>query len=48
MRDPKERLWDILEAIDAIDRYVDRGKAALDEDELLQGWFVRKLQIIQA
>ena len=46
MRDPKERLRDILEAIAAIDRYVDRGKKAFEEDELLQGWFVRNLQII--
>ena len=46
MRDPAERLQDILEAIAAIDRYLDRGKAAFQQDELLQGWFVRNLQII--
>jgi uncharacterized protein with HEPN domain len=46
VRDPKERLRDILEAITAIERHLPRGKAAFEQDELLQGWFVRHLQII--
>ncbi len=46
MRDPKERLRDILEAIEAIERYLKRGRTAFEQDELLQGWFVRHLQII--
>ncbi len=46
MRDPRERLRDILEAIAAIERHLDRGKADFEQDELLQGWFVRHLQII--
>jgi len=46
MRDPRERLRDILEAIAAIGRYSDRSKAAFEQDELLQNWFVRHLQII--
>jgi len=46
MRDPKERLRDILEAIAAIERHLDRGRAAFEQDELLQGWFARNLQII--
>jgi uncharacterized protein with HEPN domain len=46
MRDPKERLRDILEAIAAIERYLDRDKAAFEKDELLQTWFLRHLQII--
>lgn len=46
MRDPKERLRDMLEAIAAIERHLHRGKAAFEQDELLQGWFVRNLQII--
>ena len=36
MRDPKERLRDILEAIAAIERYLNRDKAAFERDELLQ------------
>jgi uncharacterized protein with HEPN domain len=46
MRDPKERLQDILEAIAAIDRYRDRDRSAFEQDEMLQVWFVRHLQII--
>lgn len=46
MRDPNERLRDILEASAAIARYHSRGKAAFEQDELLQNWFVRHLQII--
>lgn len=46
MRDPRERLRDMLEAIAAIERHLHRGKAAFEQDELLQGWFVRNLQII--
>jgi uncharacterized protein with HEPN domain len=46
MRDPKERLRDILEAIAAIDRYRDRDRSAFEQNELLQVWFLRHLQII--
>lgn len=46
MRDPKERLRDILDAIAAIERYRQRDKAAFERDELLQVWFLRHLQII--
>ncbi len=46
MRDPDERLEDILEAIVRIERYAARGRAAFESDELIQNWFVRNLQII--
>ncbi|CAA9456873.1 MAG: Protein of unknown function DUF86, BT0167 group [uncultured Rubrobacteraceae bacterium] len=46
MREPKERLLDILEAIAAIERYRGRDKAAFERDELLQVWVLRHLQII--
>jgi uncharacterized protein with HEPN domain len=46
VRDPRERLQDILEAIGAIERYRGRAKAAFASDELLQTWFLRHLQII--
>lgn len=46
MRGSKERLRDMLEAIAAIERHLHRGEAAFERDELLQGWFVRNLQII--
>ena len=46
MREPKERLRDILDAIAAIERHRGRDKAAFERDELLQVWFLRHLQII--
>jgi len=46
LRDPRERLQDILEAIDSIERYSTRGRPAFDADELIQSWFVRHLEII--
>jgi uncharacterized protein with HEPN domain len=46
VRDPKERLRDILDAIAAIERYLGRGKPAFEQDELLQVWFLRHLQIM--
>lgn len=46
MRDPKERLRDILDAIAKIERYAARGRQAFEKDELIQNWFVRHLQII--
>jgi len=46
LRDPLERLRDILEAAAAIQRHVPSNREAFDENELLHGWFVRHLQII--
>lgn len=46
MRDPRERLRDILQAIERIERYARRGRAAFDHDELIQTWMVHHLQII--
>ena len=46
MRDPKERLRDILQAIEAIDRYRACERGEFDQNEMLQVWFLRHLQII--
>lgn len=46
MRDPRERLRDMLEAIEHIERYASRGRDAFERDELIQNWIVRPLQII--
>lgn len=46
MRDVRERLLDILEAIGRIERYAVRGKAAFESDELIQVWMVSHIQII--
>jgi uncharacterized protein with HEPN domain len=36
MRDPKERLQDILQAIEAIDRYRACERGEFDQNEMLQ------------
>jgi uncharacterized protein with HEPN domain len=46
VRDPKERLADILEAIENIERYAGKGREAFEADELIQTWFYRQLEII--
>jgi uncharacterized protein with HEPN domain len=46
MRDPSERLEDMLEAIAHIERYAVRGREAFEKDDLVQSRFVRHLQII--
>lgn len=46
MRDPKERLRDILEAISALGRHHGESRESFETDELLQAWFLRNLQII--
>jgi uncharacterized protein with HEPN domain len=46
MRDPQERLRDILDAIAGIERYAARGRDAFDQDELIQVWIVHHLQIV--
>ncbi len=46
MRDPKERLRDILDAATHIERYTTRGREAFDREELIQVWVVHHLQII--
>ncbi len=40
MRDPKERLLDMLDAIERIEKYVSKGRAAFEQDELIQTWVV--------
>lgn len=46
MRDDKERLLDILEAIDAIERYSVKGKQEFISNELIPVWMIRNLQVI--
>ncbi|BDT11153.1 hypothetical protein [Arthrospira platensis] len=40
MRKPEERLQDILDAIEAIERYVSQGRSAFEDQELVQVWIV--------
>ena len=42
----RERLQDVLEAIEKIERHTPEGRRRFDEDELIQVWMVHHLQII--
>ena len=46
MRQDEDRLHDILNAIESIERYSDQGREAFESDELIQIWMVHYLQII--
>jgi uncharacterized protein with HEPN domain len=46
MRDPRERLMDILDAIAKIERYATRGQEAFEQDELIQTWILYHIQLI--
>ena len=46
MRDNKERLIDIQEAIERIEKYSMRGKQEFENEELIQNWIIYHLQII--
>jgi uncharacterized protein with HEPN domain len=46
MRDNRERLLDIQEAIANIEKYASRGREAFDHDELIQTWIMHHIQTI--
>jgi uncharacterized protein with HEPN domain len=46
MRDDRDRLQDILDAIKKIDRYAKRGRRLFEEDELVHTWMIHHIQII--
>lgn len=46
MRNDRERLLHIQDAIERIDKYAQKGKEAFSRDELIQSWILRHLQII--
>ena len=46
MRDPYERLRDVQEAIAHISKYTDQGPELFYQNELVQTWVVRHLEII--
>lgn len=46
MKDDKERLLDIAEAIDCINKYAARGREVSEHKELIQNWIIHHLQII--
>lgn len=46
MRDDRERLLDILESIDRINRQAQRGRHVFESDELVQTWIVHHIEIL--
>jgi uncharacterized protein with HEPN domain len=46
MRSERERLLDILEAIERIEKYAEEGKDNFEADELIQTWIVHHITII--
>lgn len=43
MREDRERLLDILEAIERVEKFSVKGRQAFEEDELVQAWIVHNL-----
>jgi len=46
MRDDRERLLDVQEAIERVGKYARKGRDAFDQDELIQTWIIHHIQII--
>lgn len=46
MRDDRQRLTDILEVIESIERYTGGGRGAFDRNELVQTWVLFQLMVI--
>jgi len=46
MKSDRRRLEDILESIDRIEKYAVRGKAAFENEDLVQVWILHHIQII--
>lgn len=48
MRNDRERLLDIKEAIERIEKYAARGRETFERDELIQTWILHNLQILRS
>jgi uncharacterized protein with HEPN domain len=46
MRNDRERLLDIKEAIEDIKKYSVKGRRVFEKEELIQNWIIHHLQII--
>jgi uncharacterized protein with HEPN domain len=44
LKDDRERLLNILEAIERIERHLAQGRKAFEQDELIQNWVIHHLQ----
>lgn len=46
MRDAAERLLDMVEAIERIEKYASEGRQQFEQNELIQTWVLHHLEII--
>jgi uncharacterized protein with HEPN domain len=46
MRDDREKLLDIKEAIENVQKYASRGEDVFRKDELIQTWILHHIQIL--
>ena len=46
MRDDRERLLDVLEAIGRIEKYAAKGRDTFERGELIQTWMIHHLRIV--
>ncbi|MEN6386524.1 MAG: DUF86 domain-containing protein [Phycisphaerales bacterium] len=46
MRSDRERLLDVIEAIERIEKYSSKNKDSFDKDELVQNWIIHHLFIV--
>jgi uncharacterized protein with HEPN domain len=46
MRNDRERLLDIKEAVENIKKYSVKGRSTFEKEELVQNWIIHHLQII--
>jgi len=46
MRDDRERLLDIIEAIENVQKYASQGRDVFRNDELIQTWILHHIQIL--
>ena len=46
MRSPRERVLDMLEAVNRIEKYAGRGRQAFETDELIQTYLLHYLQVL--
>ena len=46
MRSDTERLQDILEAIERLEKYAVQGRRVFEQQELIQTWIIHHLQIV--
>ncbi len=47
MRDDTERLQDMLEAIERLEKYASQGKTVFEQQELIQTWVIYLFKLLR-